>query len=721
MAESFSAASSGMPGDPDTTEHTGEPTGERTGEDLDPEIRAERAYLAKARAALRRMHHEVVTTETQLTAVAEDNPNQPEREILKHTREMRAKALVDLPDVPLFFGRLDFDPGTAYPGSTRAERFYIGRRHVHDGSGDPLVIDWRAPISTAFYRATRGDRQGVRLRRRYGFSGAAELTAYEDEPLAGPAADGDGDGGRAGALLAAEIERPRSGPMRDIVATIQPEQDDLVRAPLERTVCVQGAPGTGKTAVGLHRVAYLLYTERDRLGRTGIAVVGPNRSFLSYIRRVLPALGEVDVTQTTVEELLGRGPAHHREDPEVARVKGDARMADVLHRALWAHVTRPREGLVYTKGVYRYRVPDHEVSEIIAGLRGSMRYGPGRTAAAKRLAHEVLVQMERRGEAPDDRTHDAAARSQPVRRLLDAVWPKVTPEQVLYRLLSDADFLARAARRDLSPEEQELLLWRRPARSWRSAKWSDADTALLDELADLIERTPSIGHIVLDEAQDLSPMQCRAVGRRCATGSMTVLGDIAQGTAPSAAADWPTLLRHLGKPDARLETLERGYRVPAQIIDFAARLLPEIAPGLGAPVSARRSPGALRVEPAEAGRLPEAVADACRAHLAREGSVGVIAADAALPALHRRLREHGLDAVSLDENEDAMEDARLVSVPATLAKGLEFDTVVLAEPAAIVDAEPRGLHRLYVTLTRAVSSLHVLHAEPLPAALRDAA
>ncbi|MEW2360068.1 AAA family ATPase [Spirillospora sp. NPDC029432] len=673
-------------------------------QDGDPEIAAERAYLATARAALQRMHRDVVTTETQLTAAAEDNDNYAERYYQRRARELRALALVDLPDVPLFFGRLDFDSGGG-------ERFYIGRRHVHDGAGEPLVIDWRAPLSTAFYRATRDDRQGVALRRRYGFSGAAELTAYEDEPLTGEAA-----GDTAAAFLAAEIERPRSGPMRDIVATIQPEQDDLVRAPLDRTVCVQGAPGTGKTAVGLHRVAYLLYTERDRLGRTGVAVVGPNRSFLSYIRRVLPALGEVNVTQTTVEELIGRAGAERAADPAVARLKGDGRMAAVLARALWLHVTRPAEGVMYAKGASRYRVPDHEVREIVAGLRGTGRYGPGREAAAKRIAHAVLVQMERRGESPDDRTHNAVARSRPVRRLLDQVWPKLTPEQVLFRLLSDADFLAKAAKSDLTAEERALLLWPKPARSWRSAKWTAADSALLDELGDLIERTPSIGHLVLDEAQDLSPMQCRAVGRRCATGSMTVLGDIAQGTSPAAAGDWTELLAHLGKPDARLETLDRGYRVPAQIIDYAARLLPEIAPGLGAPVSARRSPGALRVTAAP--DVAAALVPACSESLAGEGSVGVIAADAAIGAVHEGLGDAGLKPALLGEDENAMEEARLVCVPATLAKGLEFDTVIVVEPARIVAAEPRGLHRLYVALTRAVSALHVLHAEPLPAALR---
>jgi DNA helicase IV len=558
----------------------------------------------------------------------------------------------------------------------------------------------------------------VRLRRRYGFSGAAELTAYEDEPLAGAGAEDAAEA--ATAFLAAEIERPRSGPMRDIVATIQPEQDDLVRTPLERTVCVQGAPGTGKTAVGLHRVAYLLYTERDRLGRTGVAVVGPNRSFLSYIRRVLPALGEVDVTQTTVEELIGRAGAGRPEDPAVARIKGDGRMAAVLHRALWLHVSKPAEGLMYAKGAYRHRVADHEVSEIVAALRGSMRYGPGRTAAAKRLAHRVLVQMERRGESPDDRTHGAVARSRPVRRLLDQVWPRLVPEQVLFRLLSDAALLARAAKKDLTPDEQALLLWDKPARSWRSAGWTSADAALLDELGDLIERTPSIGHIVLDEAQDLSPMQCRAIGRRGATGSLTVLGDIAQGTSPAAAADWPELLRHLGKPDARLETLDRGYRVPAQIIDYAARLLPEIAPGLGAPTSARRSPGSLRVTAASADALPRALVSACRECLERQGSVGVIAADDAIRAVHERLSAEGLEPALLGDGGNALEEARLVCVPATLAKGLEFDTVVLLEPARIVAAEPRGLHRLYVVLTRAVSALHVLHADPLPEALRTA-
>jgi DNA helicase IV len=676
---------------------------------VDPEIQAEAAYLAAARAALRGMHEQVVSTETP-ELDGEEKDEIWHNTMYRLARARRARDLVDLPDVPLFFGRLDYQPGSAYG----ADQVYIGRRHVRDAGGTPMVVDWRAPVSMPFYRASRDDPQGVWLRRRYGFSDAAELTAYEDEPLVGTP---DGFGGSA--LVAAEIERPRAGPMRDIVATIQPDQDELVRAPLHPTVCIQGAPGTGKTAVGLHRLAYLLYTERDRLGE--VAVVGPNRSFLTYIRRVLPALGEVDVSQTTIEELIGRRVVRPAEpDPEVARIKGDARMATVLHRALWRRVGTgvPEDGLVYIAGSQRYRVGAARIAETIEGLRGTTRYLSGRTALAQRLAHLILYQMERRGATPDDRDQAAVARSKPVKQLLDQVWPKATPEQALYGLLADPALLAEAAEGVLGADEQARLRWPKPARSWRSAQWTTADAVLLDELADLVERTPSLGHVVVDEAQDLSPMQARALGRR-AGGSLTVLGDLAQATSPWAAGDWSVLLAHLGQPDARLAVLDQGFRVPAQIIDYAARLLPEIAPGLGTPRSVRRATGALHITRTSEEALVGALAAACREGLAGDGSVGLIVAEPDAAAVHRRLVDGGLAAALLGETEDAMETARLVCVPATLAKGLEFDAVVVAEPARIVAAEPRGLHRLYVVLTRAVSSLHLVHAEPLPAALRE--
>jgi DNA helicase IV len=672
-----------------------------------PELEAERAFLTQARSALTRMYRDVEGREVPMIG-GEDNDERFTNEASTRAHEQRTQALIDLPDVPLFFGRLDYEHGTI----EELDQIYIGRRHVHDGSGAPLVIDWRAPVSVPFYRATRSDRQRVLLRRRYGFSDTAELTGFEDEPMTGTA-----EVDQADAFLRAEIERPRTGPMRDIVATIQPEQDDLVRAPLHPTVCVQGAPGTGKTAVGLHRVAYLLYTERERLSRGGVVIVGPNRSFLSYIRKVLPALGEVDVRQITIDELINL-PAGALDEAEAARVKGDARMAGVLRRALWSYVGTPTEGILYSKGSQRYRVHDDEVADIVAALRESTRYAAGRNALAQRIAHAVLVLMERRGESPDDRVQNAVARSKPVKALVDAVWPRVVPEQVLYRLFSDADFLAQSAGDDLAEDERAALLWHKPPRSWKSAKWSGADTIQLVELDDLIERrTGSLGHLVLDEAQDLSAMQLRALGRRCRTGSATVLGDLAQATTPWAAGSWDRVLDHLEKGDGVVAELDRGFRVPDQIIDFAAKLLPQIAPTLGVPRGVRTVADALSIIQTDEQSLPDELVASCRAALAGEGSVAVIAADEQVADLRDALAAAGLEPALLGEAEDTMDTARLVCVPATLAKGLEFDAVVVAEPARIVAAEPRGLHRLYVVLTRAVSRLQIVHAAPLPTAL----
>jgi DNA helicase IV len=302
------------------------------------------------------------------------------------------------------------------------------------------------------------------------------------------------------------------------------------------------------------------------------------------------------------------------------------------------------------------------------------------------------------------------------------VWPKLAPEQVLFRLLSDADFLASSAHGVLTADEQAALLWSKRPRSWKSARWSDADLVLLDELADLMERRPgSLGHLVVDEAQDLSPMQLRALHRRCRSGSMTVLGDLAQATTPWSTGSWDQVLEHLGVPDARLVELDRGFRVPAQIIEVAARLLPAIAPGLRPPTGIRAVPDAYQVVETSDRELLDQVVATCRAALAREGSIGVIAADSDIAAVHERLAAAGHEPAMLGVTEDAMESARLVCVPATLAKGLEFDTVVVVEPSRIVEAEPRGLHRLYVVLTRAVTRLVLVHAQPLPAPMQDAA
>ncbi|MFE0254622.1 HelD family protein [Streptomyces sp. NPDC059010] len=673
---------------------------------LDP-LSRERSHLASSRAALRAMREDVESLD-----IRDVTANWVNAEVLARQIDERIKALADLSDTPLFFGRLDYlhAPGAEGAEGAEGEQFYIGRRHVHDAEGDPMVIDWRAPVSQPFYRASKKNPLDIALRRRFGYTGG-DLTAYEDEHLSDPA-----EAARTSQLLQQEIERPRVGPMRDIVATIQPEQDEIVRSGLGGTVCVQGGPGTGKTAVGLHRVAYLLYAHRERLARTGTLVIGPNKSFLHYIEQVLPALGELTVRQATVDDLVAHVEVRGTDEAAAAVIKGDARMAEVLRRAVYSHVTMPTEPVVVVRGSRRWRVPAYEVEETVRELLArDIRYGAAREALPQRIAHAVLVQMERSGEAPDDRVQDAVARNSAVKAAVKAIWPPVDPAKLVLRLLADADFLAVHAEGLLSEDERKTILWAKPARSVKSAKWSAADAVLIDEANDIVARTASLGHVVLDEAQDLSPMQYRAVGRRCTTGSATVLGDLAQGTTPWATRSWDEALAHLGKSDGVIEELTAGFRVPTDVITYASRLLPHIAPGLTPVASIRENPGFFEVRAVS--ETVEVVA-ACGELLGREGSVGVIAADARVPELAEALTAAGIP--YLAPGEETTEQTRLTLVPASLAKGLEYDYVVLDEPQAVVDGEPderTGLRRLYVALTRAVSGLIVAHGAPLPVQL----
>jgi len=672
----------------------------------------EQRYLDHARAELERMRRHTLS-------LTPDGGDPLADEALSWMLEQRAASLVDDPATTLFFGRTDHDSG---------ERFHIGRRHVTDDAGDPVVVDWRAEVSRAFYRASRAEREGVVVRRRFGVE-QGRLTAYEDEHLLATSAPGED--GRASAILAREIERPRSGPMRDIVATIQPEQDVLVRADVTTTVCVQGAPGTGKTAVGLHRAAWLLYAHRDRLTRQGVLVVGPNHAFLSHIAAVLPALGEVAVEQSTVEDLVTRAADGRKavvvrgEDAsDVATLKGDARLAEVVHRAVWSAVAVPRDVLpdgavVVTRGTRRWRVPGYLVEDLLAELRSrGIRYEAARALLPQRLAHSVLQLLEAAGDSPDDAVQDAVARSAEVKRAAKLLMPPQDPAKVLHRLLSDPEFLAAHSEGLLDDAERALLLWAKPPRTPGSARWSAADAVLLDEVAEALQRTPSRAHVVLDEAQDLSALQLRAVGRRCSTGAATVLGDIAQGTTPWSARSWDEVLGHLGKPDGTLEVLDRGFRVPSAVIDYAAKLLPRIAPDLSIPTSVREDPGQLDVV-ATADPVADAVA-VVAGLVAQEGSVGLVVAAAAVEEAAAALTAAGVGFARLDRpGDDAPQ--RVALAPAGLVKGLEFDRVVVVEPAAVVAGEPderTGLRRLYVVLTRAVTGLTVLHARPLPAELR---
>ncbi|MGW1958283.1 HelD family protein [Streptomyces sp. NPDC001920] len=667
----------------------------------DPALRhtlaQERAHHDRCRAAFAEMvegAQEHVVTGEDVSASGAD------AEVLGHRLRSRAKEMRELPEGPLFFGRLDFG------GDGQA--LHIGRLRISEHPAEPpLVVDWRAPVSRAFYQASVHDPQGVAVRRRFGWApgsrgDSADLTGLEDEHL-------DGGESRASEIVSREIERPRVGPMRDIAATIQPEQDDLVRGDLTLSVCVQGAPGTGKTAVGLHRAAYLLYTHPRRIRRGGLLILGPNRTFLAYISQVLPALGETGVRQSTLRDEIARHPVTGTDDERAAGVKHDARMAEVLRRALYARVGAEKaEALVVPDGSYRWRVPEGELLRIVDGVRAEEPpYAVGRERVRTRVVRYIQAQAERRAGPRGNAWVQRISRARAVGAYVDAVWPQVRPEEVVAALLTGPGALAAAADGLLDADEQKALLWARPPRSWKSARWSAADLVLLDEVAGLIEHPQGYGHVVVDEAQDLSPMECRAIARRAAFGSMTVLGDLAQGTTPWAARSWRTVLRHLGKPDAAVVPLTAGFRVPGAVLSLANRLLERLDVEVPAARSLRGE-GKLRFREA-GGDLPGAVAAAVRDALGREGSVGVVAADGEVERMRAALAAAGIEAGGADEL-----GARVAVVPAGVVKGLEYDHVVAVEPAAIVAAEERGWQRLYVVVTRAVAGLEVVHDRPLP-------
>jgi DNA helicase IV len=598
-------------------------------------------------------------------------------------------------DIALFFGRIWMDDG---------EDFHIGRRHIRDERNDPIVLDWRAPLAEQYYRASVHDRRDVAKRRRFGFQGA-RLTGFEDENLVlGEEVASD--------ILTAEIERPRTGPMRDIVATIQPDQDELIRRDAATNLCVQGAPGTGKTAVGLHRAAWLLYNYTGKLTKSGVLIVGPNEGFLSYISGVLPTLGETSVWQTTVQQLTGAHTAAATDTHEAALVKHDERIALVCERAVWGHVgtaadggITPDEGLLIADGGWRWRLGLKYLDEAVAFARKNTRtYTAGRKAVEDAIVQGVRRQAEiRSGHSPDSKWGTRIKRTEAVQGFMEAVWPKLNTKTVMKKLYGDKAFRDDATRGILTPEEADFL-------AGKPTRPTAADLLISDEIeAHLKLRDPSdsFGHIVIDEAQDLSPMQCRVIARRSGKGSVTVLGDLAQGTTPWAAASWADQMRHLGKDQVEHTELTTGFRVPAVIIELANRVLPHLHVDV-APARSIRSDGSLDfVEgPDLAAGVQEAVAKA----LNEEGLVGVIAADARADELRPLLE--GTERVEL--------------VAASLAKGLEFDHVVVVEPVEIVEApatggatvEGVGLRHLYVALTRAVSRLTVVHARELPAEMR---
>lgn len=622
------------------------------------------------------------------------------------------------PDVPgLVFGRIDDEDGG---------RWHVGRRHVEDPGGDAVVVDWRAPVSIPFYRATPVDPQDLARRRRFLVEGKDVLDLF-DEVFDDPDLAGEIRAAGIPDPLLAELERSRTGAMRDIVATIAAEQDEVIRAGLDTCLVVQGGPGTGKTAVGLHRAAFLLYEHRERLDRDGVLVVGPNPVFLRYISQVLPSLGEAAARQSTVERLVaGAVDQHVRgvDPPARAALLGDPRMAAVVEAAVTGQRRAPTDDLVVGTPWGRITVAADAVAAVLDEVAArDVPWTVGRTAVRTRLV--ALVVEAYLARHPDVEGAplelEAAVRTAPdLRRALTRLWPSASAPALVRRLLTSRTALRRAAAGILDADEQALVL-RTAAPSLDEERWTVAEAVLVDEAVGRIDGVPrTYGHLVADEAQDLSAMALRALARRCPSASMTVLGDLAQATEPGATSSWDEALRHLGSPaTARREDLTVGYRVPAATMALADRLLPRVAPGLAPTASVRVGGREPRIE--EVGdHLVDAVVAAVVDLAGAWASVGVV-----VPGPDRRaavgaaLVEAGIDA---GQGVRAVTGAPVSVVSPAEAKGLEFDGVVVVEPAAFAEEaldDASAGRLLYIALTRSVQELVVVHAAPLPADLVD--
>ena len=519
--------------------------------------------------------------------------------------------------------------------------------------------------------------------------------------------------------MLAELERARTGEMLDIVATIQAEQDEIIRAPLDHLLTVQGGPGTGKTAVGLHRAAYLLYNHPS-LSREGVLVLGPSRAFLRYIAQVLPSLGEEAVVQTTVTDVAPKAKVRVHEPMEVRRLKGDLRMADLLRRALDGRRRRLDHDVSLRVRFARATLRAQQINELVSSISSRPSpYKAGRLALRARLVSEARRAFRSSGRFGADEPwfeRELTATDEFV-ALLDLLWPTVSPAALVRELFGSSEQLERYGTGLLSASEWPLLV-RRKAASVSGTTWSVDDLALLDEAAFLTGgRTRSYGHIVVDEAQDLTPMQFRMIARRAPSGSVTVLGDLAQATGPWTYRSWSEVRAILEGSTATPQHAELtlGYRAPGRVLDFASRLLPMAAPGVAPTSSIRQG----RTEPAVRWASAEEVSSASLAEayalMAHYALIAVIAPDELIPELGRLARRH--DEVGQLER-DAMSRPVTV-VPAPAAKGLEFDAVVVVEPALIAGADPRGLRLLYVALTRPIQHLSVVHSLPLPSPLSD--
>ena len=639
---------------------------------------------------------------------------------------------LDIGDAALVFGRIDRTPD----GGGNPEAFHIGRLAVPDQDNNQLVIDWRAPIAEPFYRATGRDTMQL-VRRRHFMMEGRKLTAIEDELFGeGHLGIGKDDGLdqpqlRGQSTLLATLRKGRSGQLGDIVATIQAEQDVIIRAPNKGVLVVQGGPGTGKTVVALHRAAYLLYTHRFPLADQGVLVVGPNRVFLRYIERVLPSLGESGVREVVLSDLIGGVRFGFVDPAPTRRVKGDLRMVKLIERAITQRQRTITSDFELPFGGSVLRLRPRDVSRVV---REARRRTKRHNELCRAVEGELVAMLMPSMRDQEYTLGSARARLREFaefRALMFTIWPSLAAEELLHDLFGSKALL-RSAGRDLLTDDEVAALYRPRAESLAHARFSDADAALLDEARSLLGPKPrkggavdeddeieQYGHIIVDEVQDLTPMQLQMVARRSLNGAMTVVGDIAQATGPFAPSDWSDVLNLLPQNrDAKVAELSVGYRIPRQIMEFAGRLLATAAPGQTPPTAVREGdhdPQIVRVSPAEL--IASVVSQARSLHDALSaGRVAVVCPDEMADDIAAALDAAG---VAYGRAGASALEATLTIVPVSVVKGLEMDGVIVVEPTAMYESPDVGPRGVYVALTRSTQQLVVVHSRELPNELRD--
>jgi len=665
-----------------------------------PDFGAESAYITHAYACLDKSRESAQSITGNVESRAGGTHQaRYERDVLADKVRSRLEDL-DIGDQSLIFGRID---------QTGGDHFHIGRVAVFDDKRDPLVVDWRAPIAEPFYRATGRQTMGLARRRHY-ITRYRELLGIEDEYFDG---EPESSGLKGERTLVAALESGRTGRLGDIVGTIQGEQDEIIRAPLAGTVIVQGGPGTGKTVVALHRAAYLLYTHRFPLAGQGVLVIGPNRLFLTYIEQVLPSLGESGVELTVLGDFVPNARVRGHDVDHVARIKGDLRMVKVIQRAVRQRQRALRNDLVITYGVQRLRFSVADSEDLIARTRRRSRFhNHGRKFIIEDL-YEALAASGRYDVDPTelkDNLHGSAE----IRQALEWMWPVITAEELLHDFFGFSSLLRAAGDKYFGAEIESL---HRPRTDADHVLWTSHDVPLLDEANRLIGPTNgqprdhglrTYGHIVIDEAQDLSPMQLHMIARRSLSGSMTIVGDIAQATSAWAHDSWDSVTKHLPTPKgiARYE-LTVGYRLPAPLMELAAMVLAKAMPDLKPPVAVRSDGDPPRFVTTDPDNFGSALADA----IAHErdaigaGNIAVICTTGAADEVSSFLTQSGIDhgvayAGALEKEVSVIE--------VSMVKGLELDAAIVIEPDSIVEFEPQGMRSLYVALTRATRRLTIV-------------